>query len=490
MFISTRDVNERKVSASNAILSGLAPDGGLFVKKEINQFNINKLKELSSLKYQDLAFSILKEFLDDYSDDEIRRIVDMAYDSKFDTNDIIKLQQTNDAYFMELYHGPTLAFKDVALSALPLMIKEVKNRNNDNKKTIILTATSGDTGSAALYGFSQDPNTFMIVFYPTKGVSKIQEKQMLMQANEHLKVIAIDGNFDDAQKLVKKIFNDPNLLSYSPNYKLSSANSINIGRLIPQVVYYFASYFDLVKQGQIELGEKINFVVPTGNFGNILAGYIAKKMGVPVNKFICASNKNNVLTDFFNKKEYNKNREFYKTSSPSMDILVSSNLERLLYYVTLDSNIVKELMKELDEKGYYNFDKKYDISDFVGEYVEEDEVIKAIKKKYNDSKYLIDTHTAVGYSAYLKYLVKTNDQSKTIIASTAHPYKFPKTIAMAIGLGEYDDEFKAIDDLEKYTGIKKPEMIKKLTNDFNKIVWEKDEAYNKAKELIKELNYE
>lgn len=487
MFISTRDLKEREVSASNAILSGLAPDGGLYIKKDIKKFDTQKLKELSNLKYQDLAFVILKEFLDDYSDSEIKRITSQAYDSKFDTENIINVKKVKDAFFMELYHGPALAFKDVALSALPLMIKE---KNDQKSKTIILTATSGDTGSAALYGFSQDPNTLMIVFYPTKGVSKIQEKQMLMQANKRQRVIAIDGNFDDAQKLVKKIFNDPDLVNYSPNYKLSSANSINIGRLIPQVVYYFASYFDLVKTNEIKLGDEINFVVPTGNFGNILAGYIAKKMGLPVNKFICASNKNNVLTDFFNEKIYDKNREFYKTSSPSMDILVSSNLERLLYYITKDSSVVKGLMNKLDTEGKYELDNKYVINDFVGEYVNEEEVSKAIKLVYDNNKYLIDTHTAVGYYAYLKYLNKNNDQTKTIIASTAHPYKFPKTIAKAIGLGDYDDEFKAIDELVKYTNIEKPEMIKKLSNEYNKIVWSKEEAYNKAKELIKELNYE
>ena len=488
MYHSTR--GKEKVNASVAIINGLANDGGLYVKDEIKQFSLEELDEMSKLSYQELAVKIFKEYLNDFNLKQIKKVSLNAYDKKFDIEDIVEVKKYDKVNFLELFHGPTLAFKDVALSILPLFMTESKDINQTGKKTIILTATSGDTGSAALKGFSYDENTAMIVLYPTNGVSAIQERQMLSLANERLKVIAIEGNFDDAQKLVKKVFNDPQRFEYSPNIPLSSANSINIGRLIPQIVYYFFAYFKMI--GKIKLGDEINFVVPTGNFGNILAGFLAKKMGLPIKKLICASNDNKVLTDFFNQKVYNKNREFLKTSSPSMDILVSSNLERLLYYGCEDVNKVKEFMKDLDTKGIYNVDESFNkvLDNFYGCCANEKEVSAVIKEVYEKYNYLIDTHTAVAYSVYQKYLNDTKDQTETIVVSTAHPYKFPNTIAESIGLGCYNNEFEAIKALKEKTKIEEPEMIKKLYKEFPKTVWKLDESYDKIKKLLLELNYE
>ena len=488
MYHSTR--GKEIVNASRCIINGLANDGGLYVKDEIKVYSLEELKEMSNLSYQDLAVKVFKEYLDDFEIDEIINVSNKAYDEKFDTKEIVHLKEFNEVSFLELFHGPTLAFKDIALSILPLFMKESKKINNSNEKTIILTATSGDTGSAALKGFSYDENTYMVVLYPTNGVSAIQERQMLSLANDRLKVIAIEGNFDDAQKLVKKVFNDPDRFNYSPNIPLSSANSINIGRLIPQIVYYFYGYFKLVKSDNI--GEKINFVVPTGNFGNILAGFLAKKMGLPINKLICASNDNKVLTDFFNNKVYDKNRSFLKTSSPSMDILVSSNLERLLYYCCEDVTLVKDYMTSLDTNGKYQVNESFNkvLDNFYGSYATETEVTKAIEEVYQKYNYLIDTHTAVAYVVYKKYKKENNDLLKTIVVSTAHPYKFPKTIALSIGLGNFNDEFEAIKLLKEKTGIEEPEMIKKLYRNFPKTVWKLDESYQNIKKLLMELNYE
>lgn len=491
MYHSTRGIE--KVTSSQAIIKGLANDGGLYVKDDIKVYCLDELKEMSKLSYQDLAIEILKNYLSDFEDEKIKEIVDKAYDEKFDTLNIVemkKMKGTDEVSFLELFHGPTLAFKDVALSILPLLMKESKRINNQENKTIILTATSGDTGSAALKGFSYDLDTYMVVLYPTNGVSAIQERQMLSLANDRLKVIAIEGNFDDAQKLVKKVFNDPLRFEYSKNIPLSSANSINIGRLIPQIVYYFYGYFRLISSDM--LGEKINFVVPTGNFGNILAGFLAKKMGLPINKLICASNDNKVLTDFFNNKEYNKNRKFIKTSSPSMDILVSSNLERLLYYSSFDVNKVKELMNELDKSGVYTVSEDFleTLGQFKAYSATEAEVSEAINDVYQSYDYLIDTHTAVGYCAYQKYLADSKDKTKTVVVSTAHPYKFPKSIAKAIGIGDYADDFDAIKAIKEKTRIEEPEMIKKISASYPKTIWKLDESYENLKKLLMELNNE
>lgn len=481
MYTSTR--SKMRVNASEAIINGIAPDGGLYIPLQINKV---KLKELLNLNYQELAIVILENFLNDFSHEEIKDIVYKAYDEKFLTRNIVDVKKCSDSYFLELFHGPTLAFKDVALSILPLLMQKSKEINNVNDKTVILTATSGDTGSAALSGFYYSNNTDMVVFYPTEGISKIQENQMLSFRSERLHPIALKGNFDDAQSLVKKIFNDDEIKKYlkDQNIILSSANSINIGRLIPQVVYYFYSYADLYKKGEIELNEEVNFVVPTGNFGNILACYIAKEMGLPVKKLICASNENNVLTDFFKKGEYNKNRQFYKTVSPSMDILISSNLERLLYLISKDEIKVNKLMKDLNGEGFYSLDEDFkdSLNDFYADFATEEETLEAIKKVWNENNYLIDTHTAVGYSVYKKYVCETRDETKTVIASTAHPYKFPKAICKALEIDDAD-EFELIAKLVEKTK-ETSNRINNLNNKFIKEVWSKEEAVDKLKQIF------
>ena len=480
MYTSTR--SKMNIKTSRAIIDGIAKDKGLFVKKIEKIFSKEELIKLSKLSYQELAFEIMGQFID-FDKESLKEIIKESYKDTFDDAEIVKLKSFGDLSFLELYHGKTLAFKDVALSVLPNLLKYSKVIENEKNKSIILTATSGDTGSAALCGFSKDENTKMIVLYPTYGVSKIQEQQMLSFDSKNQKVIGIDGNFDDAQNLVKRAFND----EINKDMNLSSANSINIGRLIPQIVYYFYSYFNVtnLKENSDKELEKINFVVPTGNFGNILAGYIAKKMGLPVNKLICASNSNNVLYDFFNKKEYNKNRDFIKTISPSMDILISSNLERLLYYILEDDEEVKKLMEELQEKGSYKFNK--DIDEFYSEYASENETYKGIKEVYEKYNYLIDPHTSVGYIVYKKYLENVKNQYKTIVLSTAHPYKFPLAICKALNI-ECLDEFDGIDKLNKLTNVKIPQPIIDLQNINRKKIWKKEEAYEKLCDLIKELH--
>lgn len=474
MYTSTR--SKMNINASKAIIDGIAPDGGLFVKKLEKKFSNDDLVKLSKLSYKELAFEIMKLFFNDFKEENLSALIDKAYTNTFDTENLVEVKSFDKFAFLELYHGNTLAFKDVALSILPHLLDESKKINNQTNSTIILTATSGDTGSAALCGFSTADSTKMIVLYPTQGVSKIQEKQMLSFSSDKQKVIAINGNFDDAQRLVKKAFNDEN----NKEFNLSSANSINIGRLVPQIVYYFYSYFKEVKNCK----DKINFVVPTGNFGNILAGYIAKELGLPVNKLICASNSNNVLYDFFKKGVYDRNREFFKTISPSMDILVSSNLERLLYHVSGSDLEVKGMMEDLNSKGKYETSLKF--KDFHSEYVDIETTYKGIKEVYDKYDYLIDPHTAVGYIAYKKYVDETNDDTKTIIASTAHPFKFPEAICKALDL-PFEGEFEAISMLSEKCNIKYPEVFKKLKSDYKKTVWEKEESYENLCNLIKEL---
>ena len=474
MYTSTR--SKMNINASKAIIDGIAPDGGLFVKKLEKKFSHEDLVRLSKLSYKELAFEIMKLFFNDFEEKALKDLIEKAYTNTFDTENLVEIKSLDNFAFLELYHGNTLAFKDVALSILPHLLDESKKINKETNNTIILTATSGDTGSAALCGFSKADSTKMIVLYPTQGVSKIQEKQMLSFGSDKQKVIAINGNFDDAQRLVKKAFNDEN----NKDYNLSSANSINIGRLVPQIVYYFYSYFKEVKNCE----DKINFVVPTGNFGNILAGYIAKELGLPVNKLICASNSNNVLYDFFRKGVYDRNREFFKTISPSMDILVSSNLERLLYHVSGNDKEVKEMMDSLNSNGKY--ETSLEFSDFYSEYVDIETTYKGIKEVYDKYDYLIDPHTAVGYVAYKKYIEDTNDNTKTIIASTAHPFKFPEAICKALDL-PFNGEFEAIEMLSEKCKIKYPEPFKKLTGEYKKTIWEKEESYENLCNLIKEL---
>lgn len=486
MYTSTR--SKIAVSASKAIIEGIAKDGGLYVLDSINQLKKIELEKFLTKSYKEVAFEVMKDLLDDFDNDRLKNIIDEAYDNTFAYENVVDVKKCNDSFFLELFHGPTMAFKDVALSILPLLLKESKKIQNDNSKTIILTATSGDTGSAALSGFSKDENVGMVVLYPTCGVSLIQEKQMLSFRNNMLKPTALEGNFDDAQTLVKKVFNDEALREKldEKNIVLSSANSINIGRLIPQIVYYIYSYLELVRKEEIKLGEKVNFVVPTGNFGNILACYMAMNMGVPVNKIICASNSNKVLTDFFKYNVYDKNREFIKTYSPSMDILISSNLERLLYYICEDDKLVNELMKSLKDTGKYTLPEglKNKLNIFESGYASEEDTLAAIKKVYDENSYLIDTHTAVAYSVYKKYVNQTKDSVKTIIASTAHPYKFPKAVCKALGIDNSEDEFTLIEKLYKKTNTLIPQQILKINKEYPKEVWDKEEAFNKLTELV------
>ncbi len=467
-YKSTRGNNET-VTASQAILQGLAPDGGLYVPVEFPEVNID-LNRISEMGYKELALKILPAFLGDYTLDEVRDCIDKAYDSKFDTEEIAPVVKVGDRYFMELFHGATIAFKDMALSILPHLLTCAAKKNNITNEIVILTATSGDTGKAALAGFADVPGTRIIVFYPDGGVSNIQRLQMVTQKGDNTCVIGVKGNFDDCQSCVKKMFNDKELAkTLSDNgFQFSSANSINIGRLLPQVVYYFWAYSRLVKNGTVKAGDKINFVVPTGNFGNILAGYYAKMIGLPVEKFICASNDNKVLYDFFSTGTYDKNREFILTSSPSMDILISSNLERLIYMSCgEDAAVNSSLMQELSKNGKYTVteDMMLKMADFIPEYATDEQCISEIAKVFNEDGYVIDTHTAGAAFAYDTYREQTGDDKPTVIVSTASPFKFPYSVVKAIDpehadmLSDYDLIFR-VDMFRGKAGI--PKTIKEI----------------------------
>lgn len=438
MYHSSR--SSKNVTSLDAILNGLADDGGLYVIDDLNKIDY---KELFNLTYEEMASKILHVFFNEFTYDELLTELNEAY-KDFDTKNRVEIKKCDNAYFLELYHGPTLAFKDMALVVLPRLMKKALEKKKLNKKITILTATSGDTGGASLNGFKNIPNISIIVLYPNLGVSKVQEAQMTSFRSENAKIYAVNGNFDDCQSAVKKFFT-----SYK-DLNLSSANSINIARLAPQVVYYFYSYVTLVKNKEIAIDEEINFSVPTGNFGNILAGFLAKKMGLPIKNLICASNKNDVLTEYFNTNIYNKNREFYKTNSPSMDIVISSNFERFLYYgLNGDINLVNQKIKELNEVGYYNFINPFNY--FYGYSTNEEDTLKTINDVYNNYNYLIDPHTAVSYNAYLQHKCNT----KTVILSTASPYKFPDTVLNALKV-KYDDP---IITLSKYTNTKIPSVL-------------------------------
>lgn len=405
LYRSTR--SNAAASASQAILKGLSDDGGLFVPERIPALDKTP-EELSAMTYQEVAYEVMKLFLTDFTEEELKSCIASAYDSKFDTEVIAPLAEAGGAYYLELFHGKTIAFKDMALSILPhLMITSAK-KNHADKEIVILTATSGDTGKAALAGFADVPGTKIIVFYPKNGVSPIQEKQMVTQKGDNTLVVGIHGNFDDAQTGVKRLFSDKELEKEMADggYQFSSANSINIGRLVPQIVYYVYAYAQLLAEGKITAGEKINVAVPTGNFGNILAAFYAKNMGLPINKLICASNENKVLYDFFSTGEYDRNREFVLTSSPSMDILISSNLERLIYRIAGDDPVkTQALMKALSGEGKYEITPKMKekLGDFYGNFAKEDEAFGRIKALYEDTGYVIDTHTAVASAVYDKY---------------------------------------------------------------------------------------
>ncbi|MGX6978052.1 threonine synthase [Vagococcus elongatus] len=463
MYTSTRDKN-KKVTASQAILQGLSDEGGLFIPETLPELTLD-FKELATMTYQEVAYTILKEFLTDFSEEELRHCIYSAYDDKFATKKIAPLAKQGDRYFLELFHGQTLAFKDMALSILPYLLTTAAAKNQMDKEIVILTATSGDTGKAAMAGFADVPGTKIIVFYPKNGVSSFQEKQMLTQKGDNTYVVSIDGNFDDAQRTVKEMFNHLSLKNRlaSQGMVFSSANSINVGRLVPQIVYYVYAYAQLVAAKEIAIGEEINFSVPTGNFGNILAAYYAKEIGVPISRLICASNKNNVLTDFFKKGFYDKNRPFFVTNSPSMDILISSNLERLVYYLTGDSSQdTVKLMTDLEEKGTYELsaDMKQKLADFYSDYAEEEEVSAAIKQVYEASGYVIDPHTAVAVKAADTYHEATADTLKTVIVSTASPFKFPEAVVHAIApdkLTNVEDDL--VDNLAELAHSDIPEPV-------------------------------
>jgi threonine synthase len=489
-YQSTRGDKKRVLSAE-AIIKGIADDGGLFVPETIPRAD-KDIYKLKSTDYKEVAFLIMKEFLTDYRQDELKDCISKAYDNKFDTEIIAPLNKKMGAYFLELYHGPTLAFKDMALSILPHLLKKAVQKLNLNRKIVILTATSGDTGKAALQGFANVEGTKIIVFFPYKGVSKIQERQMLTQEGANTYVIGIKGNFDDAQRGVKEIFEDStfNKKIEEKNYVFSSANSINIGRLIPQIVYYFYAYLNMLGEGEIKSGEKINITVPTGNFGDILAAYYAKEMGLPVNKLICASNENKVLADFFNTGVYDKRRELVMTISPSMDILVSSNLERLLWAISeREAQKVKELMNSLKEKGYYRTDSemKKKLRDFYGGFAPQEESRQCIKEIFEESKYLIDPHTAVAYAVYKKYIKETGDKTKTVIVATASPFKFTKSVMESIDSRyEKSDDFELIEKMAELSQMPIPPGIRDIGKKpiRQKIICEKEEMRAKIAEIL------
>ena len=466
LYSSTRGA-QGQIKASEAILRGLAPDGGLYVPDHIPHLE-KTLREISELDYQGTAYEVMKLLLTDYTEEELKYCITHAYDSKFDTEEIAPLAEAGGAYYLELYHGATIAFKDMALSILPYLMTTAAKKNNVRNEIVILTATSGDTGKAALAGFADVPGTRIIVFYPKHGVSPIQEQQMVTQKGDNTCVIGIEGNFDDAQTGVKKLFTDPALAKEmdAKGFQFSSANSINIGRLVPQIVYYVYSYAKLLKEGRIADGEAINVVVPTGNFGNILAAYYAKSMGVPIAKLICASNSNKVLFDFFMSGEYDRNRDFVLTSSPSMDILISSNLERLIYHIAGDDCAADAAyMKALSEEGKYVItdEMRAKLTDFYGNFATEEETWSTIGKLFNETSYLIDTHTAVAAAVYDKYVKDTGDKTVTVIASTASPYKFTRSVMNALGKGdESKDDFALADELSAISGIAIPEAVESI----------------------------
>lgn len=469
-YKSTRnsDVN---VTSAQAIAQGISKDGGLFVPSEIPAISFDDIKNLGEMSYSQRAAFVFGKYLTDFSEAEIAYCVDNAYSTKnFETENICELAHLFDGtYMLELWHGPTCAFKDMALQILPYLLTTSTKKINLDKKVVILVATSGDTGKAALEGFKDVPGTQILVFYPEDGVSAMQKKQMTTQEGENVGVCAIKGNFDDAQNGVKAIFTSEEVADKlaENGFMFSSANSINWGRLAPQIIYYVSSYAQLVKDGEINLGDKINIVVPTGNFGNILAGYYAKKMGIPVNKLICASNANNVLTEFLTTGVYNRNREFHTTISPSMDILISSNLERLLYHICGENDAtIRDWFGKLATEG------KYEVSDDVKAILKDefyagccnDEETKAcIDDIFNKFSYICDTHTAVAVKVYEDYVKATGDETKTVIASTASPYKFSNSVLDA--LGQFDaemDEFALVDKLCEITKLPVPSSLAEL----------------------------
>lgn len=466
-YRSTRDEQQQTLSASQAILQGLAPDNGLYVPATFPKLK-RPLADLMTLNYQDLALEILHLFLDDYSTDELKQCLQAAYGDQFDTAKITPVKIAGDLNYLELFHGPTSAFKDIALQLLPHLMTTAMQKNQATDKVVILTATSGDTGKAAMAGFADVPDTQIIVFYPKDGVSAIQKQQMVTQAGANVAVFGIDGNFDDAQTTVKHILNDSkiNTTLAASQHRFSSANSINIGRLVPQIVYYFAAYQQLVQHETIQLNDEVVFSVPTGNFGDILAGWYAKRLGLPIKRLICASNENNVLTDFFKTGCYDRQRAFHVTTSPSMDILVSSNLERLLFEVLgEDPKALNNFMTEFETKGKAQLDAtSYKrLSDFVAYSADETQTLTEIRQTQTNALYTIDPHTAVASFAAHQYLAETQETAPIIVLSTANPYKFPETVLHALTQHQpLETGFEALKALSNVIDLKVPRNIKRL----------------------------
>lgn len=496
MYISTRGKNDDFLAAE-AIKTGIAGDGGLFVPAAVPAITMDWLASLTNLEYKKRAFAVLSLFLPDYSNEELEGCIDAAYTmDKFDDPAIAPLVRIDDKRFvLELWHGPTSAFKDMALQILPQLLSKALSKTKETAEIVILTATSGDTGKAALEGFKDVKQIKIIVFYPDTGVSPIQRMQMVTQAGSNVSVVAVRGNFDDTQTGVKNIFNDKsyNADLAAKGFQLSSANSINWGRLAPQIVYYFSAYVDMVREGHLELGQKVNFVVPTGNFGNILAGYYAKMMGLPIGKLICASNSNNVLTEFLRTGIYNRNRPFHKTASPSMDILISSNLERLLYYITNgDTAQVGSWMAELNSSGQYDVGEHYlaAIKEmFWADCVDDHETLRTVNKVYGEYHYLADPHTAVAWQVGDRYRQQTGDDRLQIIVSTASPFKFNESVLTAIDSGknlEEKDEFAMLQQLSEISGCPVPPALAALKNEpiRHKRVCDKEEMPGVIKQIL------
>ena len=490
LYKSTRS-DITPITASQAILKGLSEDGGLFVPDHIPTLD-KSLSELSKMTYKETAYEVMKLFLTDFTEEELKACINRAYDSKFDTEEIVPLVEADGAYYLELFHGATIAFKDMALSILPHLLTTSAKKNHVKNEIVILTATSGDTGKAALAGFADVKGTRIVVFYPKDGVSPIQEKQMVTQKGANTHVIGIRGNFDDAQTGVKQLFNDKELAKEmdAAGFQFSSANSINIGRLVPQIVYYVYAYAKLLSEGELKEGEKINVVVPTGNFGNILAAYYAKNMGLPIGKLICASNDNKVLYDFFETGAYDRNREFVLTTSPSMDILISSNLERLIYRIAgNDAGKNAAFMNALSKDGKYEITEvmKSELSEFYGNFATQAETAETIKELFERCGYVIDTHTAVAAAVYNKYKNDTKDETKTIIASTASPFKFTRSVMEAID-PKYSSmgDFELVDELAKLGNINVPNAIEEIRTApvLHKTICERDEMKIMIKKFL------
>lgn len=490
-YVSTRG-QQRPLDFCDAILQGIGSDGGLLVPDfELDQ---KDLKALQHLSYVDMATEIMTSFVGEQEKEEMRALCQKAYGQNLFPQEVVPVKQAGDVFIAELFQGPTAAFKDMALSLLPHFMTYSLKKKGEQRKVMILAATSGDTGKAALEGFKDVDGTYIQVFYPVDGVSPIQKQQMVTQTGNNVDVVGIQGNFDDAQRAVKQAFQSSALKDLCDEHHvfLSSANSINIGRLIPQIVYYFYSYMTLVNKNEIRLGESVHFTIPSGNFGNCLAGVLAKKMGLPIQKFIVASNKNNILTDFFRTGKYDARREFYKTNAPAMDILVSSNLERLVYMMAQDSQKVKSYMDDLNQNGVYEIssdllEKIQDV--FKAGWLNEDEVLDTIKTCFEQTAYLLDTHTAIGYGVYKEYQKTSGDETKTIILATASPYKFADSVYKAL-TDQSLSEYQAIEAVYEKTGVDIPKPLVQLDQKeiLHQKVIDKDDIIHEISQKIKEMS--